>query len=59
MIMANMTETAKILGYTDPSSLSQLLGRYQIMTYQIGWYGHDDRIKMRETFGLSEKDSKA
>lgn len=59
MIIAKMEETARILGYTDPSSLSQLLGRYQIMTYKIGWYGHDARTKMRKTFELNEKDGRA
>lgn len=59
MVMANLSETARILGYADPSSWGKLLERYQIMTYQIGWYGHDARTRMRETFGLKDKDSRA
>jgi hypothetical protein len=59
MVMANMAETAKVLGYSDPSGLVKLLERYQIMAYQIGWFGHDGRTRMRKTFGLSEKDGRA
>jgi len=59
LVMANITETARILGYSDPSSLAQLLGRYQIMTYQIGWFEQNVRTRMRKAFGLSEKDGRA
>lgn len=59
MVVAKMATASNILGYSDPSGLSKLLERYQIMTYQIGWFGHDVRTMMRKTFDLSEKDSKA
>ncbi|WP_347273249.1 hypothetical protein [Candidatus Kuenenia sp.] len=50
---------SRILGYTDPSSLAQLLRTYQIMTPKIGSFGLEVQKIIRETFQLDEKDSKA
>lgn len=59
MVIAKMEEAARILGYSNVSGLVNLLERYQIMTYQIGWFIHDVKTKIRKTFGLHEKDSRA
>lgn len=59
MVLAKMEGTALILGYADVRGLSKLMDAYQIMTYKIGWFPPEVVSKMRETFDLSEKDSRA
>lgn len=56
---AHLGRASQIMGYTDPSSLSQLTRAYQIMTPKIGWFEDETRSRIRETFNLDPKDSQA
>jgi len=56
---AHLASASKIMGYSDPSGLAKLMSAYQIMTPKIGWYGVEVRSRIREIFGLDEKDSVA
>jgi len=56
---AHLGSASPILGYSDASGLAKLLDRYQIMTPKIGWFGHDVRTSVRETFNLNPTDSVA
>jgi len=59
LVYAHLGRTSLVLGYTDPSSLSQLLRTYQIMTPQIGWFEEETRIKIRKELGLEARDGRA
>lgn len=56
---AHLGRASSLMGYTDPSSLSQLLRAYQILTPKIGWFEDETRSRIRETFTLDPKDSQA
>lgn len=54
-----MAEISKVHGYNDTSSYGRLLEKWEIYTPSIGWFGNEYRTRIRETFGIHEKDSRA
>lgn len=59
MLYAHLGRASLIMGYTDPSSLAQLLNAYRIMTPKIGWFEEDARTRIRKELKLNPKDSQA
>lgn len=56
---AHLGSASQIMGYAHVSGLLKLMGAYQIMISKIGWFGLEVKTRIRKTFGLDEKDSKA
>jgi hypothetical protein len=58
-VWTSMGMLAQIFGYTSTNGVGNLIEKYQLTTSKIGWFPFQMGSKMRATFNLSEKDSKA
>lgn len=57
--IAYQGDLARVFGYSDPSGLRKLAERYDLEALQMGWFGQNVLTKIRATFNLEVKTSRA